>query len=73
MKKDTHCQRLLKALEQGPVNPLQAWCDLGIYRLGARILDLRRVGHAISRATVAVKNQFGESCRVAEYRLESEA
>lgn len=65
----TQNQRLLDHLKIAPVTPLQAWDGLGIYRLAARIKDLRDDGHSITKETVAVENRFGEPCRVAEYRL----
>ena len=63
-------ERLLKALKTGPVNPLSAWIDLGIYRLAARVSDLRAAGHNVERRMVQVQNKYGEPCVVAEYRLE---
>ena len=67
---DSQCARLLARLERGPINPMQAWDELGIYRLGARVFDLRSAGHAIVRVMVPVPNRYGEDCRVAQYRLE---
>lgn len=61
--------RLLERLKQGPINPMQAWQELGIYRVGARCYDLRQQGHTITTETVKVTNRFGETCRVAEYHL----
>lgn len=59
---ETQCQRLLSYLQKNKtINPL-----LGIYRLGARIFDLRE-RHDIVSHIIKVKNQFGEECRVAEY------
>lgn len=66
------CDRLLARLRQGPVNPLQCWTELGIYRLAARVSDLRKAGHRIHKTTVEVRNRYGETCRVAQYRLEGE-
>jgi hypothetical protein len=67
------CSRLLTYLqEQGPINPMQAWERLGIYRLGARVFDLREAGHKIDRDLVEVSNRFGELCRVARYELKGE-
>ena len=66
----TQTSRLIKYLEaNGTINPLQAWQELGIYRLGARIFDAKKLGYNIQSGRVSVKNQFGESCLVAEYRL----
>lgn len=66
----TQNQRLLRYMEEHRViDPLTAWRELGIYRLGARIYDLREAGHAIEADRIPVENQFGEECRVARYRL----
>lgn len=66
----SQCDRLLSRLERGPVDPMVALNDLGCFRLAARIRDLRDAGHKIAKQTVEVTNRFGESCRVASYRLE---
>lgn len=55
----------------GTINPMQAIQDLGCYRLGARIWDLRHAGHPISRRMVSGKNRYGDSVSYAEYRLEN--
>lgn len=66
----TQNDRLLAYLkEHGSIDPFEAWSMLGIYRLGARIFDLRQEGHDIERELKKVKNQFDETCRVARYRL----
>lgn len=71
MSKATQSDRLLQwLLSVGPINPLEAWTELGIYRLGARIFDLKKQGMTIQRKLVKVRNQFGEPCGpVAQYRL----
>ena len=51
------------------INPLDAWDKLGIYRLSARICDLRKAGHKIDDERITVQNRFGEDCRVARYWL----
>jgi len=66
----TQNDRLLNYLERnGDINPMQAWQELGIYRLGARIFDLKESGVKIDKTTTKVCNRFGEACRVAKYRL----
>jgi len=65
----SQCERLLDRLKRGPITPMEAWSELGIYRLGARIFDLKASGHDIDRELVPVSNRFGEECRVAQYRL----
>ena len=69
----TQCQRVLKYMNDfGSINPQQALFDLGIMRLGARIWDLKRDGHQITRRMVSGKNRYGEPVSYAEYRLENE-
>lgn len=65
----SQCERLLNRLKSGPINPLEAWQELGIYRLGARVFDLRQAGHDVKKSTRTVYNRYGEPCRVAEYSL----
>lgn len=67
-------KRLHEWLEEyGHIEPMEALNHLGIYRLAARISDLRKSGIEILTHTVTVKNQFGEECRVARYELVSRA
>ena len=66
----TQCDRLLNYLEaHDGINPFEAWQELGIYRLGARVYDLKKRGHRIKTRFVTVKNRYSEECEVAEYRL----
>ena len=62
--------RLYRALLQGEVNPLTSWRSLGIYRLAARVLDLKRLGVPVRSRWIYVKNQYQEECRVKEYYIE---
>ena len=66
----SQCERLLGRLQRGPITPMEAWQELGVYRLAARVKDLKDAGHKIVKQTVNVANRFGESCRVARYSLE---
>ena len=65
----TQKQRLLAYLKQQPINPLQAWQELGIYRLAAQVHILRDEGHDIKTELVEVKNRYNEVCKVAKYTL----
>jgi hypothetical protein len=66
-------RRLIAFLrENGPIDPLTAWRQLGIYRLGARVFELRQDGHAIETERREVSNHFGERCFVGFYKLVSE-
>lgn len=68
--KFTQEQRLENYLKSHKwINPLIAWRQLGIYRLSAVIFKLRDKGLNITTELVEVKNQFGETCRIAKYTL----
>ena len=62
-------ERLLERLRKGPITPMEAWSELAIYRVGARVHQLRKDGYSIDTELVEVVNRYGEKCRVAEYRL----
>lgn len=59
-------------LTVGPIRPMTALNDLGVYRLASRINDLRKAGHKIKTKKIEVVNRWGESSYVAEYSLELE-
>lgn len=64
--------RLINYLqENNTVNPMEGWKHLGIYRLAARVHELRSKGMNILTTRVKVLNQFGEECSVAQYELVS--
>jgi len=64
----TGCQRLLAFLDAGnTINPLVSWRELGIYRLAARVHDLKRDGWEIHSRMKSEQNRFGEKIQVAEY------
>ena len=47
---------ILKALRRGPLGPIQALLQYGVYRLASRIYDLRSAGHSISTHMVESKD-----------------
>lgn len=61
--------RVLARLQDGPLTQYQAFEELGVWRLGARIHDLKCAGYLIQSKRVKVRNRFNESCTVAEYQL----
>ena len=68
----TQCERIMNYIYTfGSINPAQAMGDLGVYRLAARINDLRRQGYKIESKIVADRNRFGETVHHAVYRLVS--
>ena len=65
----TQCERVRVYLEtHDSINPLQAWTELGIYRLGARIFDLKKQGMGIFATRETVENRYGEKCNVGCYK-----
>lgn len=66
--KTTQLERLLNYLiENKSIDPLNAWKELGIYRISDTVLKLRKKGYNITTERKRVFNQFGEECKVANY------
>ena len=67
----SQCQKILHFMEthKRGITPLQAMDHFGCMRLSGRIHDLREMGYNISSELVDVKNRYGETCRVSQYRL----
>ena len=65
----TQVQRLHEHLLNGPINPLQSWKILGIYRLSARVFELKVTGVDVKKRNIKIKNKFGDDLTVAEYYL----
>lgn len=56
--------------EYGSIEPLQALSDLGVYRLGSRIFDLREEGYQIRTEYVITKSKrTGNTVKFARYSL----
>ena len=56
--------------EYGSIEPLQALADLGVYRLGSRIHDLRSDGYNIRTERVITKSKrTGNTVQYARYSL----
>ena len=56
-------------LDFGSITQLEAYADLGIMRLGARIYDLRKDGWPITSTSETRLNRYGEQTRYTRYRL----
>ena len=57
--------------ENRHIDPLEAWLQLGIYRLSARIYDLRKQGVNIITHRKNVINMWDEQIPVGNYELRS--
>jgi len=67
------CERVLDYLRNHYyITAKEAMNDLGIFRLGARIWDLKKAGVPIQSGWKEVTNRFGETCRVRMYWLTGE-
>lgn len=72
-RRNTQCERLLSWLETGKtIDPMGALRELGIYRLAARVRDLREAGHPIDMKRVDVTCSDGTVASVARYSMVKE-
>ena len=58
--------------EKGGITAAEAQSEYGIYRLAARIADLRKQGYPIRRDMVTSNNRAGKKVTFARYELERE-
>ncbi len=66
----SQADRVLSYLECGnSITTLDAFQELGITRLGARIFELRQQGHPVQSNRLTVTNRFGEDCSISEYYI----
>ena len=65
----TQAEMVLDYIQKnGSIDPLRAFTDLGILRLGTRIFDLRAEGHHIITETKTKRGQNGNKTW-AEYKI----
>lgn len=68
----TQCERILRHMQDyGSITQAEAITEYGIYRLGARIWDLKASGVPIRAETITGKNRYGERTNFARYSLDS--
>ena len=66
----SQCEKILDYMQKhGGITQLDAFLDIGCWRLASRISDLKKRGYAINREMIKVKNRYGESVPVAKYSL----
>lgn len=70
-RRPNQCQLILEYMrEYGSIEPMQALGDLGVYRLGSRIHDLREQGYDISTERVTTRSRrTGYPVTYARYSL----
>lgn len=73
MGKKTQAERVLEYIKKfGSITTLEAFRDLGVTRLSARIFELRARNINIDSTNVTSKNRYGEKCTYAKYYLRKE-
>ncbi len=70
MGKKTQAERVLDYIKTfGSITTLEAFKDLGVTRLSARIFELRKQEIEIETHRLSSKNRYGEICNYAKYTL----
>lgn len=72
MAKDklTQCDKIIDYIKRyGSITSWQAYADLGITQLGARIYNLKERGYLFEKERVNTKNRMGEKTHYDIYRL----
>ena len=69
-KRPTQCQKILEYINKfGSISSWQAYADLGITQLGARIFNLKEKGYEFTKTRKQTTNRLGEKTYYDEYRL----
>ena len=69
-KRPTQCQKILEYIDRfGYITSWQAYADLGITQLGARIWNLKEQGYVFETTRKQTTNRLGEKTHYDEYRL----
>ena len=67
-KRLTQANRVYEYMElNGSITSMQAFSDLRVTRLSARIADLKKEGKKIGSTTETNVNEYGETSRYARY------
>lgn len=68
--KKTQKERILDYIKEfGSITSLEAYSELGITQLGARLDQLKREGYMFSTEFEKAKNRYGEDVHYKRYRL----
>lgn len=72
-KRPTQRDKVLSYIKQfGCITSWQAYSDLGVTQLGARIWELKEQGYVFNKTRVNTTNRLGEKTHYDEYRLAKE-
>jgi hypothetical protein len=68
--KTTQKQRVIDYIQEfGSISTWDAYADLGITQLGARIKELKRQGYEFETEWESKKNRYGENTTYKRYRI----
>lgn len=66
----TQKEAIIKYIKDfGSITSMEAYSDLGITQLGARIFELKRLGYVFEKSDVKDKNRYGKPIRYSKYTL----
>ena len=69
-KQPTQCEYIVRYMREfGSITTFEAFVELGITRLGARISEMRKSGMKIKGVTETSKNRFGKNVSYMRYYL----
>lgn len=69
----TQCEKIIDYMERfGSITPLDAFVDLGVMRLSARIYDIRNSGTPVRGEIESRTNRFGDRVHYMRYSLKGE-
>jgi hypothetical protein len=69
-KKITQCDKIIDYIKRyGSITSWQAYSDLGITQLGARIFQLKERGYLFEKERISTENRMGEKTHYDKYRL----
>ena len=68
--KPTQCDKIIKYMRDfGAITAYEAFVDLGITQLAARIFELKRKGYTFKTEYKTSKNRYGETVCFKVYKL----
>lgn len=73
MGKTTQAERILAYMNEfGSITWIDAYMDLGVARLAARIAGLKKAGFLIVATPESAMNRYGEPCHFMRYRIKND-
>lgn len=67
----TQKDRILKYMKDfGYISSWDAYADLGITQLGARIYELKKIGYVFSKERIKTSNRYGQPVFFDLYKIE---